>query len=108
MTVNAAGITDLAGNSGVGSDARTWIMDTTKPPAPTQLAISPDRGLSSSDKLTNLKELTLTGAVGETNLTVRLFDTTVGADLGEASVRGTAFSKLISLAAEGSHHLRVA
>ncbi len=44
FTVSAAGVMDLAGNTGTGSASVTWVLVTTAPAAPTDLAISPNTG----------------------------------------------------------------
>ncbi|MCG3148875.1 MAG: hypothetical protein PCFJNLEI_02324 [Verrucomicrobiae bacterium] len=94
LTVYGAGLTDLAGNPGTGTVARTWTMDTTAPATPTNLAIAPDRGVSGTDALTNTRDLTFSA-----NVPVRVFNVTTGSDLGES---GAPFT----LAAPGSHKLR--
>jgi hypothetical protein len=106
LTVNAAAITDLAGNTGVGSASESWVMDTTRPTAPSNLAINPDRGVSASDGLSNTNAPLFTGSVGETNVSVRLFDVTTSSDLDDALVTGTTFSKQLNLTAVGAHRIR--
>jgi hypothetical protein len=49
LTVHAANILDPAGNPGSGALATSWVMDTTAPAAPQQLAIAPDSGISATD-----------------------------------------------------------
>ncbi len=85
LTVDATGIQDLAGNAGTGTASETWVMDTTAPAAPTGLAISPDRGVSATDGLTNTTQLVISGTVLESGLRIRVSDTTNGADLGVAT-----------------------
>jgi len=106
LTVNAAAVTDLAGNSGTGTAAETWIMDTTVPAAPTNMVINPDRGISATDGLSNTNTSTLSGNLGESNLTVRIVDTTTGADFGEAAVAGKTFSIPLNLVGAGTHRIR--
>jgi hypothetical protein len=106
LTVNAAGINDLAGNAGSGSGAETWVMDTVDPAAPTGLAITPDNGVSDTDGRTNTLDITLTGNLSETGLTVRLADVTSNTDLGYAAVTGTTFSGSFTLSGAGAHKLR--
>ncbi|HYE31261.1 MAG TPA: CARDB domain-containing protein [Methylomirabilota bacterium] len=106
LTVNAAGISDPAGNPGRGTASTSWTLDLGKPAAPVRLAISPDLGASSSDALTSAKSVTFTGSVSETNLTVRLYDISTRADLGPATVSGTNFTKALELTA-GQHRIRV-
>jgi hypothetical protein len=106
LTVNAIGISDLAGNAGVGSVSESWVMDTTVPAAPSNLAISPDRGVSATDGLSNTNAPLFSGTLGETNLTVRLLDVTSGSDLGTALVTGTSFSKRLEFVSGGTHRIR--
>jgi hypothetical protein len=106
LTVNAVSITDLAGNAGIGSASESWVMDTTAPAAPANLAISPDRGVSATDGLSNTNAPLFSGTLGETNLTVRLLDVTGGSDLGTALVTGTSFSKRLEFIGGGTHRIR--
>jgi hypothetical protein len=108
LTVNAAGITDPAGNAGVGSASASWVMDTTPPAKPTNLAITPDTGVSSTDGLTNASSVTLTGQISsEANQSVYLIDTTTGEDLGVATVTGTTFAAALNFAVAGEHKIKV-
>jgi hypothetical protein len=107
LTVSASGIQDLAGNSGFGTRSTTWTLDLTKPSAPQQLALQPDTGLSASDALTASNQVAVVGRVLETNLTVRVYDDTLGADLGAAAMNGTNFSLPINFDVAGSHMLRI-
>jgi hypothetical protein len=107
LTVSASGIQDLAGNSGFGTRSVTWTLDLTKPGAPQQLALQPDTGLSASDALTASNQVALVGRVLETNLTVRVYDDTLGVDLGAAAMSGTNFSLPITFDVAGSHMLRI-
>ncbi len=107
LSVNAAGIADLAGNAGVGTASRSWVMDTTVPEAPANLAIVPDTGASATDGLCNTNNLVFQGSVRETNLSVRLLDVTTGADLGEAIVTGTNFTRSLQFTDGGGHRIRV-
>jgi hypothetical protein len=105
--VSGSGIQDLAGNSGFGTRSTAWTLDLTKPAAPQQLALQPDTGLSASDALTASNQVALVGRVLETNLTVRVYDDTLGADLGAASMNGTNFALAINFDVAGSHMLRI-
>jgi subtilisin family serine protease len=105
LTVAGTGVTDLAGNVGVAPASTNWVMDTTRPVAPAGLAITPDRGISSTDGLTNIGAINLSGALAESAISVRLFDVTAGTDLGYANVTGSAFSAAINLGA-GVHQIR--
>jgi hypothetical protein len=106
LTVNAAGIRDLAGNTATGLVSTSWVMKTTRPAAPTNLAITPSRGTLQGAVLTNTRSVTFTGSLAESGLTVQVFDVTTGIDLGVAAVTGTSFSEAITLASAGAHRLR--
>ena len=80
--MNGAGISDLAGNAATGSVSESWVMDTTAPAAATNLAITPDNGMSATDGLTNTINLTFTGSLPEEGLTVRLTDLTTNTRTG--------------------------
>jgi hypothetical protein len=106
LTGEAAGIQDLAGNSGSGSISETWLMDTTPPAAPVNLAIAPDLGVSATDARTSASAVTFSGTLAETNLSVRLYDVNTRADLGEAVVVGTNFSHILTFVSPGAHQIR--
>jgi hypothetical protein len=99
FTVNGAGIQDAAGNAVAGAATASWVVDLTPPAAPTNLAITPDTGVSSTDGITNTGAVTLTGTLGEPGLRVQLYDVTAQADLGAATVAGTTFQEALSLSA---------
>src|SRR5262249_22510461 len=84
----------------------SWVMITTPPAAPSNLAISPDTGVSSTDGITNANVLTLSGALGAPGLVVDVFDVTTNTDLGNALVTGTTFSKTLNFSLLGAHQLR--
>jgi hypothetical protein len=107
LTVNGAGITDLAGNAGSGSASETWVMDIVAPQAATNLAIIPDNGESASDALSNSLSFTLGGDLPEAGLSVRISDRTTGDELGYATVTGNTFSHAVVLDAPGNHEIRV-
>lgn len=46
LTVDGAGIADLAGNAAAGSVSEDWVMDIVAPLAPTNLKIGRDNGIS--------------------------------------------------------------
>ncbi len=107
LVVSTTGIQDPAGNSGFGTRTQSWTLDLTKPIEPRQLAIAPDTGASANDAITASNQVVLAGVLAETGLTVRVYDDTVGADLGTATVNGTSFTKAITFGAAGGHALRV-
>jgi len=108
LRVEPAGVTDLAGNPGVGSAAtEAWLMDATPPAPPQQVAIAPDTGRLANDAVTMHESLTLSGALAESGLLVRVRDMTRGVDLGLATVTSTTFQHALLLD-EGEHQLRVA
>ena len=102
FTVSAAGVQDLAGNVGSGTASDTWVLLTTPPAAPTDLAISPNTGVSAG--LTDTGSVTLTGTLAESGLTVVVSE--ANAELGTATVNGTSFSIALNLPA-GSNTLQV-
>jgi hypothetical protein len=106
LTVNAAGISDLAGNPGTGSTNESWQIILEIPSTPTDLAIHPDLGISSTDGLTSTNNITFTGSVGASNLMVRVYDATLNTDLGLATVVGTNFSINLGFTVEGAHQLQ--
>ncbi len=76
------------------------------PSAPTDLAISPDNGVSSVDGLTDTGSVTLSGRLPDSGLSVDVFDVTTHTDLGPAAVDGTSFSIVLNLPA-GENELKV-
>jgi autotransporter-associated beta strand protein len=102
FTVNAAGVEDLAGNSGTGSASVGWDLITTGPAEATGLAISPLTGVSST--AVNVQDVTLSGSLSETGLVVDVSDN--GTDLGDATVTGTTFSEPLTLQA-GTNNITV-
>jgi subtilisin family serine protease len=107
LDVNAGGVTDLAGNAGLGIRTIAWSKDASAPTAPLNVAITPDTGVSAADGLTSATSLTLTGQLREAGLRVTVLDTTSVRDLGEAQVTGTDFSLALNFAATGRHVLRI-
>ncbi len=105
FTVSAVGVVDLAGNSGAGSVSESWVMDTNPPDAATNLAITPDTGISVTDGITKTGNVTLTGTVDETGLLLDVYD---GATelVTDAPIQGESISAPLTLA-EGSHDLQV-
>ena len=72
LTVNGTDVSDLAGNAGTNSLSTSWVMETTVPAAPSDLAISPNTGVSAG--LTDTGIVTLTGSLAGTGFTVDVFD----------------------------------
>jgi hypothetical protein len=107
MTVSGAGVQDAAGNFGSGVRSQTWTLELTKPAAPFNVFISPDLGVSAIDGRTTSNNITLGGLLGETNLTVRVYDDTLGLDLGTAIINGASFTKALSFDILGAHALRL-
>jgi hypothetical protein len=97
LTVNGTDISDLAGNVGTNSLSTTWVMETTVPAAPSDLAISPNTGTQPG--VTNTGTLILTGSLPETGMTVDVFDASTNTNLGQATVSGTTFSMPLNLIA---------
>ncbi|MGB8167568.1 MAG: Ig-like domain-containing protein, partial [Chthoniobacteraceae bacterium] len=107
LEINVAGVADALGNAGTGGVSRTWTLSTKQPAAPTGLAITPDRGVSVTDKLTNTTLLTITGAVATGVTRVGATDRTSGNALGEVPVTGTKFSLPVVLGVAGQHEVAV-
>ena len=107
LEVNAAGVADALGNAGAGSVVRTWKLTSAKPAAPTGLAITPDRGVSGTDKITDTTTVTITGAVAAGVTRVRASDRTTKADLGEVPVTGTKFTLPVQFGVAGFHEVAV-
>lgn len=105
LSVNAAGVRDLAGNAGTGTASSSWVMDTTKPAAPAGLRIVPDLGASATDGRTSNGQIVFSGTLAENNLSVRLFDVTANEDLGVVVATDRVFSKQFTFA-QGAHRLR--
>jgi hypothetical protein len=104
FTVNAATISDLAGNAGIGSASETWTLDTAALAAPTNLTITPLVGTNSNGDVTNAASITLTGSLSKPNLTVEVYSGQVL--IGSATVTGETFSETLVLA-PGSNELSV-
>ncbi len=107
LTVNGDGIRDTIGNRASGSASETWTIDSVAPTAPSSITISPDRGISNSDRITNTTALTISGTLSESGLSVFLVDQTSGTSLGQATVTGTTFSHSIHFPGAGSRQLQV-
>ena len=106
LTVNAASVSDLAGNAGSNSTNESWTLILETPAAPANLMITPDLGISSTDGLTSTNNIIFSGTVGASNLNVQVFDQTLGLSLGAATMTGTNFSIPLEFTTEGSHNLQ--
>jgi Lectin C-type domain/Bacterial pre-peptidase C-terminal domain/CARDB len=107
LRVSAAGVQDPAGNFGSGSLSQTWTLQLAKPAAPRQLVINPDLGLSATDGRTATNQVVLGGSLGASNLTVQIYDDSLGLYLGNAAVNGTNFTRALGFDVLGAHTLRV-
>ena len=107
LSVAGAGLRDLAGNAGTGSVAESWVMDIIRPQVPSNVTMTPDTGVSSTDGLTNTLAVTLAGDLPETGLRVRITDVTTDRELGLATVTGTHFTGSFTLNSPGQHQLRL-
>ncbi len=106
FTVSAAGVQDLAGNSGVGTASDTWVMDTTPPDLATNLSIAPSAGVDASGTLlTNTGNVTLTGTVDQTGLLLDVYDGATEV-ITDAPITGESISASLTLS-DGLHDLRV-
>jgi hypothetical protein len=97
VTVNGADVSDLAGNAGGNSLSTSWLLETTIPPAPSGLAITPNTGTAPG--VTDTGTVTLTGSVSAPGMSVDVFDVTTRTNLGQAVVSGTTFSFPLNLLA---------
>ncbi len=105
-TALRTGMTAITASLGsITSPADTFTVLAAATPA-TNLAISPDAGVSSTDGVTDTSIVTFTGTLPSSGMTVDVYDTSNNSDLGNATVSGTGFNKPLNLA-EGSHILRV-
>ena len=86
---------------------REWTLDTLCPTPVSNITISPDSGISNSDLLTNTRNLTISGNLPESDLTVFIFDKTNNTQLGQARVSGTAFSLEAAFSAAGRRSLEI-
>ena len=107
LTVNGTGIRDAAGNAANGNASESWTLDRSAPTAPSSITISPDRGISPTDLITNTTDLTISGILAEPGLSVFLIDKATNTALGQATVNGTTFSHAVTFAAGGNRQLEV-
>ena len=107
LTVNGNGVQDLAGNIGSGQASATWVMETVPPDAPTNVALTPDNGVSNSDGITNTELVSITGTVDAPGLSIRIYDNSTGHEIGFGPADGLSFSIPINLVSPGAHELWV-
>ena len=97
LTVDGDGVQDLAGNVGSGEASASWVMETIPPDAPTDVALTPDRGVSASDGLTDTEQVSIIGSVDAPGLNIRVYDNTTGHEIGFAPADGLTFSIPVDL-----------
>lgn len=102
LTVTA---TDVAGNQGPASAARVVTIDTVAPTAPSVplLVTASDTGISTTDGITRLQLLTVSGTV-ETGVLVTVKDGTSTTGVASTSVGGV-YTNTTATLAVGSHSL---
>ena len=75
---DATGVADEAGNEASGVKSVSWTVDTTPPDEVTDIAISSEYGSVDTCVYTATRELTISGTVPESGLTVEVFAKYVG------------------------------
>lgn len=93
-----------------GGEAATWSDDLTPPDPATGIRIAPDEGISDTDGITCVRELTVMGGVSEDNLSVDVFcryANNVETKLADATVVGRAFTASVNLSSDGNATLIV-
>ncbi len=125
FTVNGAGVRDLVGNSGVGSQSESWLMDTIAPASPSELVVAGlaasslglesvpasavFTALSASGQLRiNTLTPTISGQLEEAGLKVFFLNSLTGQTLGQATVTGQSFNGTITLPGPGAFSLDIA
>jgi hypothetical protein len=125
FTVQGAGVRDLVGNSGAGSQGESWLMDTLAPSPPSDLVVAglaaagltlagePSPAsfttLSASGQLRiNTLTPTIAGQLEEPGLKVFFLNSLTGQTLGQAAVTGLSFSGSITLPGPGAFSLDIA
>ncbi|HQL09587.1 MAG TPA: Ig-like domain-containing protein, partial [Lentisphaeria bacterium] len=82
LRYDASGVKDVLGTSGTGLRSVAWGNDVTPPAAIANLTLTPDTGLSATDRVTQLDaddNLTLAGTLPELPCSYQLFVEPVGA-----------------------------
>ncbi|MDP2336788.1 MAG: CARDB domain-containing protein [Bacteroidota bacterium] len=75
LKIKMKDITDLAGNSRSDTVKYNWIVYRTPPKAVTDLRITPDRGFSDADNVTDTRNVTAMMTVNEPNTRIQLYQT---------------------------------
>ncbi|TWU48574.1 hypothetical protein Poly51_44740 [Rubripirellula tenax] len=106
LTIDGAGITDLAGNPSSGLSSTTWTIDLDNPVAPADLTLSTFTG-EVTDAQVNSRFASVAGTLAETGLTVSVRDMTTNTELIRETIAGTSFDLPIEFPSAGQHRLRV-
>jgi hypothetical protein len=106
FTINASGISDLAGNASSGVFSSTWTIDLDKPLVPTNLKLFTFSGEVVGGRL-NSRFATITGDTAEPGLTISILDITTNTELARSQIVGNSFSLPIVFPSAGQHRLRV-
>lgn len=106
LTVNASGISDLAGNAATGLLSSTWTIDLDKPQPLNDLQLSTFNGLVQNGQIPS-KQVQVAGTLAEPGLTIAIRDMTTGTDLIRQTIPGTTFALPIAFASPGQHRLRI-
>jgi len=75
LKVKMKDITDFAGNSRTDTVKYNWIVYRTPPKAVTDLRITPDRGFSNTDNVTDTRNVSALMTVNEPNTRIRIYQT---------------------------------
>lgn len=76
LVVDQAGFNDISGNFGAASASTMWEVKFEKPSAPTNMRITPDRGISQADNITSGTDLSIALTTTENKQTVALYAVT--------------------------------
>ena len=72
LWLNASMLQDLIGNLGAGADTLDWLVDRSSELAISNIGMSPDLGFSSSDRISSIRNFTLTFSLNETANSVKV------------------------------------
>ncbi len=107
LTIDATGVSDLAGNAGTGSATVNWQMSTHAPAAPSPFRHHARHGVfTPMTPSTASNNVTLTGSLPSANLSVHIIDQTTGQDYGLVAGSGAGFYVPLTLT-KGGHHLQL-